>query len=90
MVTAAVIDGFKSKLERIAAEVGKRHESGESAREFYLKSLEWLTSINSSAHIRLRLQCHLDCAKYFYLLGDKDWTLKAAAAFERLAMRSGQ
>jgi putative two-component system response regulator len=81
---------LKLKLQRIASEGAQRHASGQASRDFFLKSLEWLGALNSSACIPLRLQCLQDCAKYFYLLGDKPSALRAITAFRRLALKSGE
>jgi putative two-component system response regulator len=83
-------EAIKSKLQRIASEMRERSSSGEPSRDFYLKSLDWVTDIHSPQFLALRLRCVQECGKYFYLLGDKQPMLKAVAAFEHLAIKSGQ
>jgi putative two-component system response regulator len=80
----------KLKLQRFASEAAQRQKSGQASRDFYLKSLDWLTGINTSACMALRLQCLQDCGKYFYLIGDKTTAMRAISAFGELALKSGQ
>lgn len=83
-------EATKPKLDRLRIEISERRSrTTASSRQFFLRSLDWISGIKTSAHVEIRLQCLEDCAKYFYHISSRSAMLKAVSAFHALALRSG-
>jgi putative two-component system response regulator len=83
-------EATKLELERLRVEISKRRRlSAASSHDFFLRSLEWIASMKTSAHIETRMQCLEDCSKYFYHVSDRSAMLRAVSTFHALALRSG-
>jgi putative two-component system response regulator len=77
----------QSVLERVAAEIqGRMKSASPSSAEFFTSVSDSLVSFRGTANHRVRVQCLLDVAQYFYVVGQPFQALKPAAAALQLAV----
>jgi hypothetical protein len=79
----------KARLERLARQLRERlPSSGESSRDYYLKSFQGLTDISSGTNAVTRLECLETIFLYFYSSNDRTTALRVGRAFVSLACKT--
>jgi putative two-component system response regulator len=79
----------ESLLERVAAEIqGRMKSASPSSAEFFSSVSDSLLRFKGTASYAVRIQCLLDIAQYFYVMGQPFQALKPASASLDLAVEA--
>jgi putative two-component system response regulator len=82
---------IKVALSRVAIEVSTRLQTGSASYHDYMRvAARTLKKMRGSAHQELRINCFLDIAQYFYLIGQSFEAIDAAKAAVDLASHSAR